>query len=97
MMISIGALLIALCVFLASGAMAIWQFRRARKMKTRAIRAEAGEQAYKERLENRSAAEAELRTEMVESRDEIEAMKEVKTDEEAVALIGHYFDRAGKL
>lgn len=97
MTVSISVLLIAICVSLVCGAGAFFGFRRARKMKTRAVRAEAKTMAYRERLEARSIAEAKLRAELAESREFRTKLKEVKTDEEATAAVDDFFARVEQL
>jgi uncharacterized protein HemX len=89
--------LILIALSLTSGGLAYFGFRRANTMKKRAMRAEAKSQAYAERMKERAVAEQELRIKLAESQDLITKMKEVKTDEEAVAVLDDWFTRVGKL
>ncbi len=93
----ITALLIAIGVALASGAVAYFMIKKNRKLKLDLVKAQAKAKAMKEQWDVRVINEQKLRQKLAEDRTFRKKMKEVKTDEEAVALTDDLFTRIGKL
>lgn len=87
----------ALFAALVCAIMAYFAFRRASKMKDRALKAEAKARAYQERLKERAIAEQNLRIKLADSISFRQKLREVKTDEEAVAAVDDFFNHVGRL